>query len=146
MDENVLFSYELKDAWFLPITGVEVYKSGEVRCMTDDKDTTSILDTQALAEIKNVIESHPELFEYGSPDIATPTIHDGVSNIFCFGVEDGRSTELVTLNIWALREEEYDGIETYTALEKAMRLLQVFDAVAGILTRNGVPSECLALR
>lgn len=146
MDENVLFSYELKDAWFLPITGVEVYKSGEVRCMTDDKDTTSILDTQALAEIKNVIESHPELFEYGSPDIATPTIHDGVSNIFCFGAEDGRSTELVTLNIWALREEEYDGIETYTALEKAMRLLQVFDAVAGILTRNGVPSECLALR
>mgnify|MGYP000309007129 FL=1 len=146
MDENVLFSYELKDAWFLPITGVEVYKSGEVRCMTDDKDTTSILDTQALAEIENVIESHPELFEYGSPDIATPTIHDGVSNIFCFGAEDGRSTELVTLNIWALREEEYDGIETYTALEKAMRLLQVFDAVAGILTRNGVPSECLALR
>lgn len=114
--------------------------------MTDDKDTTSILDTQALAEIENVIESHPELFEYGSPDIATPTIHDGVSNIFCFGAEDGRSTELVTLNIWALREEEYDGIETYTALEKAMRLLQVFDAVAGILTRNGVPSECLALR
>ena len=146
MDENMLFSYELKDAWFLPITGVEVYKSGEVRCMTDDKDTTSILDTQALAEIENVIESHPELFEYGSPDIATPTIHDGVSNIFCFGAEDGRSTELVTLNIWALREEEYDGIETYTALEKAMRLLQVFDAVAGILTRNGVPSECLALR
>lgn len=146
MDENVLFSYELKDAWFLPIAGVEVYKSGEVRCMTDDKDTTSILDTQALAEIENVIESHPELFEYGSPDIATPTIHDGVSNIFCFGAEDGRSTELVTLNIWALREEEYDGIETYTALEKAMRLLQVFDAVAGILTRNGVPSECLALR
>lgn len=146
MDENVLFSYELKDAWFLPIAGVEVYKSGEVRCMTDDKDTTSILDTQALAEIENVIESHPELFEYGSPDIATPTIHDGVSNIFCFGAEDGRSTELVMLNIWALREEEYDGIETYTALEKAMRLLQVFDAVAGILTRNGVPSECLALR
>lgn len=146
MDENVLFSYELKDAWFLPIAGVEVYKSGEVRCMTDDKDTTSILDTQALAEIENVIKSHPELFEYGSPDIATPTIHDGVSNIFCFGAEDGRSTELVMLNIWALREEEYDGIETYTALEKAMRLLQVFDAVAGILTRNGVPSECLALR
>lgn len=146
MDENVLFSYELKDAWFLPIAGVEVYKSGEVRCMTDDKDTTSILDTQALAEIENVIESHPKLFKYGSPDIATPTIHDGVSNIFCFGAEDGRSTELVTLNIWALREEEYDGIETYTALEKAMRLLQVFDAVAGILTRNGVPSECLALR
>lgn len=146
MDENILFSYELKDAWFLPIAGVEVYKSGEVRCMTDDKDTTSILDTQALAEIENVIESHPELFEYGSPDIATPTIHDGVSNIFCFGAEDGRSTELVMLNIWALREEEYDGIETYTALEKAMRLLQVFDAVAGILTRNGVPSECLALR
>lgn len=146
MDENVLFSYELKDAWFLPIAGVEVYKSGEVRCMTDDKDTTSILDTQALAEIENVIESHPELFEYGSPDIATPTIHDGVSNIFCFGAEDGRSTELVMLNIWALREEEYDGIETYTTLEKAMRLLQVFDAVAGILTRNGVPSECFALR
>ena len=146
MDENILFSYELKDAWFLPIAGVEVYKSGEVRCMTDDKDTTSILDTQALAEIENVIESHPELFEYGSPDIATPTIHDGVSNIFCFGAEDGRSTELVTLNIWALREQEYDGIETYTALEKAMRLLQVFDAVAGILTRNGVPSECFALR
>lgn len=146
MDENILFSYELKDAWFLPITGVDVYKTGEVRCMTDDKDATSILDEKALAEIENVIESHPELFEYGSPDIATPTIHDGVSNIFCFGAEDGRSTELVTLNILALREEEYDGIETYTALEKAMRLLQVFDAVAGILTRNGVPSECLALR
>lgn len=146
MDENMLFSYELKDAWFLPITGVDVYKTGEDRCMTDDKDATSILDTQALAEIEDIIESHPELFEYGSPDIATPTIHDGVSNIFCFGAEDGRSTELVMLNIWALREEEYDGIETYTALEKAMRLLQVFDAVAGILTRNGVPSECLALR
>ena len=26
MDENILFSYELKDAWFLPITGVDVYK------------------------------------------------------------------------------------------------------------------------
>lgn len=37
MDENILFSYELKDAWFLPITGVDVYKTGEVRCMTDDK-------------------------------------------------------------------------------------------------------------
>lgn len=34
MDENILFSYELKDAWFLPIAGVEVYKTGEVRCMT----------------------------------------------------------------------------------------------------------------
>lgn len=146
MDENILFSYELKDAWFLPIAGVEVYKTGEVRCMTGDEDRTSILDAQALAEIENVIESHPELFEYDSPEIATPSILDGVSNIFCFGAEDGRSNELVTLTIWALREEEYDGIETYTALEKAMHLLQVFDAIAGILTRNGVPSECLALR
>lgn len=114
--------------------------------MTGDEDRTSILDAQALAEIENVIESHPELFEYESPEIATPSILDGVSNIFCFGAEDGRSNELVTLTIWALREEEYDGIETYTALEKAMHLLQVFDAIAGILTRNGVPSECLALR
>ena len=146
MDENVLFSYEFKDAWFLPIAGVEVYKTGEVRCMTGDEDRTSILDEKAITEIENVIESHPELFEYESSEIATPSIFDGVSNIFCFGAEDGRSNELVTLNIWALREEEYDGIETYTALEKAMRLLQVFDAVAGILTRNGVPSECLALQ
>lgn len=87
MDENILFSYELNDAWFLPITGVDVYKTGEVRCMTDDKDATSILDEKALAEIENVIESHPELFEYESPEIATPTIFDGVSNIFCFGAE-----------------------------------------------------------
>ena len=103
MDENILFSYELKDAWFLPIAGVEVYKTGEVRCMTGDEDRTSILDEKALAEIENVIESHPELFEYGD-------------------------------------------IGTYTAYEKGMRLLQVFDTIAGILTRNGVPSECLALR
>lgn len=146
MDENILFSYELKDAWFLPITGVDAYKTGEVRCMTDDKDATSILDEKALAEIENVIESHPELFEYESPEIATPTIFDGVSNIFCFGAEDGRSNELVTLNIWALREEKYGDIGTYTVYEKGMRLLQVFDMIAGILTRNGVPSECLALR
>lgn len=146
MDENILFSYELKDAWLLPITGVDVYKTGEVRCMTDDKDATSILDEKALAEIENVIESHPELFEYESPEIATPTIFDGVSNIFCFGAEDGRSNELVTLNIWALREEKYGDIGTYTVYEKGMRLLQVFDMIAGILTRNGVPSECLALR
>lgn len=146
MDENILFSYELKDAWFLPIAGVEVYKTGEVRCMTDDKDATSILDEKALAEIENVIESHLELFEYESPEIATPTIFDGVSNIFCFGAEDGRSNELVTLNIWALREEKYGDIGTYTVYEKGMRLLQVFDMIAGILTRNGVPSECLALR
>lgn len=146
MDENIRFSYELNDAWFLPITGVDVYKTGEVRCMTDDKDATSILDEKALAEIENVIESHPELFEYESPEIATPTIFDGVSNIFCFGAEDGRSNELVTLNIWALREEKYGDIGTYTVYEKGMRLLQVFDMIAGILTRNGVPSECLALR
>lgn len=146
MDENILFSYELNDAWFLPITGVDVYKTGEVRCMTDDKDATSILDEKALAEIENVIESHPELFEYESPEIATPTIFDGVSNIFCFGAEDGRSNELVTLNIWALREEKYGDIGTYTVYEKGMRLLQVFDMIAGILTRNGVLSECLALR
>lgn len=146
MDENILFSYELKDAWFLPITSVDVYKTGEDRCMTDDKDATSILDEKALAEIEDIIENHPELFEYESPEIATPSILDGVSNIFCFSAENGRSNELVTLNIWALREEEYDGIETYTTLEKAMRLLQVFDMIAGILTRNGVPSECLALR
>ena len=146
MDENILFSYELNDAWLLPITGVDVYKTGEVRCMTDDKDATSILDEKALAEIENVIESHPELFEYESPEIATPTIFDGVSNIFCFGAEDGRSNELVTLNIWALREEKYGDIGTYTVYEKGMRLLQVFDMIAGILTRNGVPSECLALR
>lgn len=146
MDENILFSYELKDAWFLPIAGVDVYKTGEVRCMTDDKDATSILDEKALAEIENVIESHPELFEYESPEITTPTIFDGVSNIFCFGAEDGRSNELVTLNIWALREEKYGDIGTYTVYEKGMRLLQVFDMIAGILTRNGVPSECLALR
>lgn len=146
MDENILFSYELNDAWFLPITGVDVYKTGEVRCMTDDKDATSILDEKPLAEIENVIESHPELFEYESPEIATPTIFDGVSNIFCFGAEDGRSNELVTLNIWALREEKYGDIGTYTVYEKGMRLLQVFDIIAGILTRNGVPSECLALR
>ena len=146
MDENILFSYELNDAWFLPITGVDVYKTGEVRCMTDAKDATSILDEKALAEIENVIESHPELFEYESPEIATPTIFDGVSNIFCFGAEDGRSNELVTLNIWALREEKYGDIGTYTVYEKGMRLLQVFDMIAGILTRNGVPSECLALR
>ena len=146
MDENILFSYELKDAWFLPITSVDVYKTGEDRCMTDDKDATSILDEKALAEIEDIIENHPELFEYESPEIATPSILDGVSNIFCFSAENGRSNELVTLNIWALREEEYDGIETYTTLEKAMRLLQVFDMIAGLLTRNGVPSECLALR
>ena len=146
MDENILFSYELNDAWLLRITGVHVYKTGEVRCMTDDKDATSILDEKALAEIENVIESHPELFEYESPEIATPTIFDGVSNIFCFGAEDGRSNELVTLNIWALREEKYGDIGTYTVYEKGMRLLQVFDMIAGILTRNGVPSECLALR
>lgn len=114
--------------------------------MTDDKDATSILDEKALAEIEDIIENHPELFEYESPEIATPSILDGVSNIFCFGAEDGRNTELVTLNILALREKEYGDIGTYTAYEKGMRLLQVFDAVAGILTRNGVPSECFALR
>jgi hypothetical protein len=114
--------------------------------MTDDKDATSILDEKALAEIEDIIENHPELFEYESPEIATPTIFDGVSNIFCFGAEDGRSNELVTLNIWALREEKYGDIGTYTVYEKGMRLLQVFDMIAGILTRNGVPSECLALR
>ena len=114
--------------------------------MTDDKDATSILDTQALAEIEDIIENHPELFEYESPEIATPSILDGVSNIFCFGAEDGRSNELVTLNIWALREEKYGDIGTYTVYEKGMRLLQVFDMIAGILTQNGVPSECLALR
>lgn len=114
--------------------------------MTGDEDRTSILDAQALAEIENVIESHPELFEYESPDIATPTIHDGVSNIFCFGAEDGRSTELVTLNIWALRKEEYGDIGTYVTYEKGIRLLQVFDTIAGILARSGIPSECLALR
>lgn len=146
MDENILFSYELKDAWFLPIAGVEVYKTGEVRCMTGDEDRTSILDAQALSEIENVIGSHPELFEYESPDIATPTIHDGVSNSFCFGAEDGRCTELVTLNIWALRKEEYGDLGTYAAYENGIRLLQVFDAIAGILARSGVPSECLALR
>lgn len=146
MDENVLFSYELKDAWFLPITGVEVYKTGEVRCMTGNKDATSILDAPALAEIEDIIENHPELFKYESSEIATPSILDGVSNIFCFGAEDGRNTELVTLNIWALRKKEYGDIGTYTVYEKGMRLLQVFDMIAGILTRNGVPSECLALR
>lgn len=116
MDENILFSYELKDAWFLPIAGVEVYKTGEVRCMTGDEDRTSILDEKALAEIENVIESHPELFEYESPEIATPSILDGVSNIFCFGAEDGRNTELVTLNIWTLREKEYGDIGTLHCL------------------------------
>lgn len=146
MDENILFSYELKDAWFLPITSVDVYKTGEDRCMTDDKDATSILDEKALAEIEDIIENHPELFEYESPEIATPSILDGVSNIFCFSAENGRSNELVTLNIWALREEKYGDIGTYTVYEKGMRLLQVFDMIAGILTRNGVPSECLALR
>lgn len=146
MDENVLFSYELKDAWFLPIAGVEVYKTGEVRCMTGDEDRTSIIDAKALAEIEDIIESHPELFEYESPEIATPKILDGISNIFCFGSEDGRSNELVTLNIWALREEENGDSGKYTAYEKGMRLLQVFDTIAGILTRNGVSSECLALR
>lgn len=146
MDENILFSYELKDAWFLPITSVDVYKTGEDRCMTDDKDATSILDEKALAEIEDIIENHPELFEYESPEIATPSILDGVSNIFCFSAENGRSNELVTLNIWALREEKYGDIGTYTVYEKGMRLLQVFDMIAGILTQNGVPSECLALR
>lgn len=146
MDENILFSYELKDAWFLPITSVDVYKTGEDRCMTGDEDRTSILDEKALAEIEDIIENHPELFEYESPEIATPSILDGVSNIFCFSAENGRSNELVTLNIWALREEKYGDIGTYTVYEKGMRLLQVFDMIAGILTRNGVPSECLALR
>lgn len=114
--------------------------------MTDDKDATSILDEKALAEIEDIIENHPELFEYESPEIATPSILDGVSNIFCFSAENGKSNELVTLNIWALREEKYGDIGTYTVYEKGMRLLQVFDMIAGILTRNGVPSECLALR
>ena len=48
MDENILFSYELKDAWFLPIAGVEVYKTGEVRCMTGDArdyvESTKVLE------------------------------------------------------------------------------------------------------
>ena len=36
MDENILFSYELKAAWFLPIAGEEVYNTGEDRCMTGE--------------------------------------------------------------------------------------------------------------
>lgn len=95
MDENILFSYELKDAWFLPIAGVEVYKTGEVRCMTGDEDRTSILDEKALAEIENVIESHPELFEYESPKIATPSILDGVSNMPMQGRKSASTTLLL---------------------------------------------------
>lgn len=61
MDENILFSYELKDAWFLPIAGVEVYKTGEVRCMTESATSSALAQRMAEAlSLSRSISGHSE--------------------------------------------------------------------------------------
>lgn len=158
MDSNILFRYALTDAWCWRLCEVSVSKKGEVEYREGQHKTRSCtLDAASLEIIENIIETHSFVMDYTSFDLESPNCLDGVMNFFSFASKDGRTVDLMALNIGEVRNPAASFSEGLSSLAekrevkhdivpvKALKLVEVFDKIAEVLTKNGVNPSCLRL-
>lgn len=81
--ENILFRYELTDAWGIQLSKVTVFKNKKVMYKYGDNKTKSCkLDDLSFKQIEDIIREHSVIFEYDSFEIESPNVLDGVMNLF----------------------------------------------------------------
>ncbi|MDE6031675.1 MAG: hypothetical protein K2G32_08655, partial [Oscillospiraceae bacterium] len=103
---NVIFSYELDNAWCIPKHSITVYDTDvdNVVCCVDrevvkDKYTISKKSIGAICEI---VEKHKKILEFRDEDIGSAGILDGVLNRFVFS-DGNRRNKLCVPNLWAFQ-------------------------------------------
>lgn len=145
MYEQILFKYELDDAWGDMIAEVDVIdmKEDNVRCLypcvssyvKKEKPSAEIitLDNEKLNKIKNILAGHGEIFEI--KEVEFPMILDGYINEFEFSAS-GRTTQICAFNIYEYRKRKSVNAE---------KVIEIFDEIAEILLNGGVDKKYLAL-
>lgn len=146
MYEQILFKYELDDAWGDTITEVDVIdmKKDNVRCLypcvspyvKEGEPSAKIitLDDEKLNKIKNILAGHGEIFEI--KEVEFPMILDGYINEFEFSAF-GRTTQIRAFNIYEFRKRKSVNAE---------KVIEIFDEIAEILFNEGVDKKYLALK
>lgn len=145
MNEQMLFQYELADAWEDTLAKVEVTdgKKDNVRCtypcvspsVKGEVPSAQVitLSGNEIEKIRNILMEHTEIFEID--DVEFPMILDGYVNNFVFLMGENK-TCIQACNIYVYREMES---------VKAKKVLEVFDAIAKVLLAAGVEEKYLAL-
>lgn len=156
--ENILFRYELTDAWGIQLSKVTVFKNKKVMYKYGDNKTKSCkLDDLSFKQIEDIIREHSVIFEYDSFEIESPNVLDGVMNLFVFATQEGMRVDLMTFNIGEVRNpnahffkglasSDEEDLPSYDIVPvKVKNIVETFDEIVDVLVRNGVSSKCLKL-
>lgn len=142
---NILFKYELQDAWGDTLVKMEVAdeKMDNVRCVYPcvshyaKKDVPEgkilTLNERQLEEVKNILLKNIDIFDIEK--VEHPFVLDGYINVFYFSIS-GMKRKILSYNISAYREEES---------VNAKRVLEIFDEICEVLLIAGVDKKYFSL-
>lgn len=148
---ELIFKYELYDAWGTPIHGISVYDRDMDNVITTywglsmfskyaPSAKTYTLKRDGLNRIMNAMACNIELFDIHETEHALCI--DGVINKFMFQL-DVLTNDLTAYNLWAFEDPDRKSIDG--TREKADAVLKVFNEIKEVLLNNGVNSKYLDL-
>lgn len=149
--DNLIFKYELYDAWEAPVHGISIYERDRdnveatywsLSPFSKDKAGANVysLSKAAINTIINVIECNISIFDVKKVEM--PFVIDGVINKFviCLGEIEN---EIRAFNIGVLQDKNAFTFEG--TRENADIVLGVFNEISKVLTENGVDPRYLEL-
>lgn len=148
---NLIFKYELYDAWETPVHGISVYErdSDNVEATYWSLSPFSkygpganiySLNKADINRIINAIAGNISVLEVKKVEM--PFVIDGVINKFIICLGDIEN-EITAFNIWKLQEENAFTFEGTRG--NAEIVLDVFYEISKVLIENGVDSRYLEL-
>ncbi len=152
MNECLVFSYSLQDAWGFTISTVKVFDCGSgglVRCtrLENMNEISSELPISLpdVDKIKKIIGEHEYFLTCkGLNAVESPFVLDGFINTFEFSIDGKKVNEVTCFNISFFRDStETDKHDNKPV--KAWELLELFDEISAILLKSGVTSDYLSL-
>ena len=152
IDEDLVFQYELSDAWEIPLVSVSVYNRSEdnIKCIVwyapkapRDLPLNSnySVDVSVINQVYEIIRNNNTIFDVDT--IETPPVLDGFGNKFTF--KDG--DDYIWLSAYNISAWNYDVNRTIEGRDpiNAKLVLDVFERIKQLLVKNGVEGRYLIL-
>ena len=153
MDGRIIFDYSLTNAWGLPLCYTAVSEKGRAEYRDgENKAETVVIGDNAIQKIKEIIASHPKVFEY--KEVENPGVYDGVMNFFEFSTSEGKENRISAFNIGEVKNPDatfwpvlgkQNASERHVEPVRARKVVNVFEEIAAILIKNAVDEDCLRL-
>ena len=156
MDGSYIFHYQLQDAWRLIVSEVAVFEGpqgGTVRTVRYDIPTRFpdltpfvqhdiFLDKETIDRIEERMRKHEEVFSIHS--LEDNWVIDGAINIIEFNLDD-KKNEIEAFNLSAVRNKKHRKTLYDETPVKSMKVLKLFNEIAGELIAAGVENKYFRL-